>query len=136
VVTCMAGFDIGRCYSPPPDYQTATTFEQLKLDSRLVQAVRAGGLDSPTEIQVCVTGCVNAVGLWGCKALKTSLASRKHRGTAPSADCYFSSCTFSCPTHHALSLYHSPLRLPDTPHPTMRWGLHTVPLIPVTWLVW
>jgi hypothetical protein len=58
----MAGFDIGRRYSPPADYQPASTFEQLKLDSRLVQAVRASGLDSPTEIQVCVAGGVKVTG--------------------------------------------------------------------------
>jgi superfamily II DNA/RNA helicase len=51
----MAGLEIGRRYSKPADYQQATSFDQLKLDSRLLDALKAANLDSPTAIQVHTT---------------------------------------------------------------------------------
>jgi hypothetical protein len=51
-VACMAGLEIGRRYSKPAGYQKATSFDQLKLDSRLLDALKAANMDSPTDIQV------------------------------------------------------------------------------------
>ena len=47
-----AGMDIGSKYKPPANYQKASSFDQLSLDSRLLEALKSAGLDSPTDIQV------------------------------------------------------------------------------------
>jgi superfamily II DNA/RNA helicase len=44
--------DIGSKYKPPANYQKASSFDQLSLDSRLLEALKSAGLDSPTDIQV------------------------------------------------------------------------------------
>jgi superfamily II DNA/RNA helicase len=48
----LAGLEIGRRYSKPANYQKAASFDQLKLDSRLLDALKAANMDSPTDIQV------------------------------------------------------------------------------------
>jgi len=54
-VACMAGLEIGRRYSKPANYQPASSFEQLKLDDRLLEALKAANLEKPTDIQVCLS---------------------------------------------------------------------------------
>lgn len=56
----MAGLEIGRRYAKPANYKPATSFRELQLDERLVEALAAAKLDTPTEIQVrlCLCGWV------------------------------------------------------------------------------
>eukprot|EP00775_Hariotina_reticulata_P013702 gene13702-13824_t len=50
-VVCMAGLEIGKLYSTPAQGKAASSFEELPLMPKLVEALQAAALTKPTEIQ-------------------------------------------------------------------------------------